>query len=711
MRNSKFIKLGLLGFVAAGTAYAGFRDPVESSGGRAKDVEATYVRTYSAPAAKSAAPTTSAAIPKETGRAPASPVQAMYGPTPPQNFQPPHRTSFPFAANPRTQAPAPLSKARPTTPLPVAPGLPAFHQTNVPNLQLPNAAPSVTISRDNRSVIEVNTRNKVQLHNFSRQARMQTLPSRTYTDVVRSAEIASRYAPALAPKPHRTIRTSLHLQIEKTAKITNPPSPIQYENMVKRLDALFAGLDLHYAAGVLSLWQLSVQPNNKPFQARDALFAGILSRRAGWEAAAGNLMEDGAKKRLDKEGRYLGILWKELDAFETTSHIDRVIASVNPLRVKLEAPAGDKANYAMARRLLAGRAHPALSVDTLRDRIGNTSYRERLEMIRALSHLRAKKGDKALALDTLKRLEAEGQEDLREDARLALARAKLQRGETQESLDLYRRVTKTGQNRLAVLGEQSYAEYRAGLPQESLGKAMGLQSPYFQYGFAPDIHIVEILSRKALCDFGGAEAGIQRFQERYGRELNALQQLLAKRTDPKAFYEELIAFHGKADPQRFERFLLNQAKVMENQKVMNAALTELDKIDQLGTRRHMQVARPAGWEEFAAAMRSGWATKAGSLKVESARAALAEVEYMVSRLKQTFGQIELLSLDVATGATKNYNLQSALNFPVRKLASVEVDQEKLHWAFEDEIWEDELDYLKMKNPSKCANTAQNQAVN
>jgi hypothetical protein len=64
--------------------------------------------------------------------------------------------------------------------------------------------------------------------------------------------------------------------------------------------------------------------------------------------------------------------------------------------------------------------------------------------------------------------------------------------------------------------------------------------------------------------------------------------------------------------------------------------------------------------------------------------------------------VELLGLDVATGATKNFNLQSALNFPARKPASAEFDEERLHWPFEDEIWEDELDFLKMKNPSKCA---------
>jgi hypothetical protein len=143
---------------------------------------------------------------------------------------------------------------------------------------------------------------------------------------------------------------------------------------------------------------------------------------------------------------------------------------------------------------------------------------------------------------------------------------------------------------------------------------------------------------------------------------------------------------------------------MENQKVLNQALEELTKVSELGTHQRT-VERPAGWTEFALAMDKSWSAEAKSMKTESARAALAEAGYMTGRLKQIFGQLELLGLDVATNASKNFNLQSALNFPVRKLASEEIDDEKFHWPFEDEIWEDELDFLKMKNPSKCASVA------
>lgn len=97
--------------------------------------------------------------------------------------------------------------------------------------------------------------------------------------------------------------------------------------------------------------------------------------------------------------------------------------------------------------------------------------------------------------------------------------------------------------------------------------------------------------------------------------------------------------------------------------------------------------------------------KSARMKQESSAIALREANYLANRLQQTFAQTELLDLDISTMASKNFNLQSALNFPVRKPAEEAAELDKFHWPFEQEIWEDELDYLRTKNPSKCASVA------
>jgi len=603
----------------------------------------------------------------------------------------------------RAPASTKLSAERPrfNMPVPAAPSLPAAANLAVPDLQLP-AMGTITINRDPLPPIKLGGRNRVELHNFSRSARMILVPSREYGTVRNAEAIAAKYTDALHPKPHQPIRTPYSLHLEKHAKIKNPPAPIQYENKVKRLDALFDGIALSYPKSIQALWDLSQSKGNRvSLQARDALFAGILSERAHWEALSGNLLEDGVQKGLAKEERYLKILFAELENFESVSHIDRVIAQVNPARAALLPAEGDKANYAMARRILLGRANPALSAAEFEGRIKGALLRDRLSLLRAVAKLRLKDDGAEASVATIRRLETEGHEEIRQEARLALARALMQKGEAHNALDLYKNVAKTGKNRLEVLAEQSYAEMKAGLYQESLGKAVGLQSPYFQYGFSPDVHLIEVMSRKSMCDFGGAEAGLQRFVERYGREYTGLQSTLASRGNPKAFYEELIAFHANPEPLRYQRYLLRLAPVMENQKVLNGAQAELAKAAQVGVKKHTPD-RPAGWDRFLAAMEKSWKQRGDVLKLDSARNALAEADYMSKRLRSTFGQAELLGLDLATSASRNFNLQSALNFPVRKLASEELEKDKIHWTFEQEIWEDELDYLKMKNPSKCA---------
>lgn len=667
---------------------------------RAPLAQPARVPAPQAPAAR-ALPAQVKSVAKAPQAAPTAPRSATKSAV--AKHQPRFQTSLPEAAK-RSPSSAPLAHrgiAKYQMPVPTAPALPSQPNVAVPDLQLPPMT-TITVNRDPLPPLKLGGRNRAQLHNYSRQARLMLLPAREYSTVRNSEAIVAKFAAELNPKPHRAIRTPYKLALEKHAKIRIPPAPIQYENMVKRIDALFDGLDLAYPKAIQSLWDLSeLRTNAVPLQARDALFAGILSHRAGWEAISGNLMEASTQKGVDKEERYLRILFKELENFSAVSHIDRVIAKVNPVRAKLVSPEGDKANYAMGRRVLLGRAHPSLSAQDFEDRISGAEYRERLQLIRAVSQLRGKSGKEEAGLATLRRLESEGQESLRQEARLALARTLLQKGESHNALDLYRNVVKDGKNRLEVLAEQSYAEYRAGLYQESLGKAMGLQSPYFQYGFAPDIHLIEVLSRKSMCDFGGAESGLHRFVDRYGRELAGLQSALTAKANPKAFYEELISYHGKQEPMRFQRFLLRLAPVMENQKVLTGALQEFEKAGQVGVKKYA-APRPAGWDRFLAAMQSSWKRRGEVLKVESAKSALAEAEYMVKRLRHTFAQAELLGLDLATSASKNFNLQSALNFPVRKLAEVEMEKDKFHWPFEDEIWEDELDFLKMKNPSKCA---------
>jgi hypothetical protein len=420
------------------------------------------------------------------------------------------------------------------------------------------------------------------------------------------------------------------------------------------------------------------------------------------------LFEEAAAKRVEREDRYLRILWAQLETVANRVHLDKIIAAVSPRRALDASPEGDRANFAMAKRLLTKPHHTPLalppSAEAFHQRISSRDLRDKLTVLRAVADLRSKQeGRRLAAVDQLRAIETDGAEENRQQARLALARTNLQHGSATEALALYRNVTKDRKNRLAVLGEQTYAEYVNGEYQDALGKAVALETPTFQYGFAPDVHLVEIMTRKAMCDFGGAEAGVQRFQQRYGAELRALDEVLQRRPDTSRYYEELVTAAEAENPHRYQRYLLQLPAVMENQKTLNHALTELAKLDALGMKQKT-LERPEGWETFTSAMRARWTARAAELRHDSSKTALTEIGYLAQRLRHTFAQVELLDLDISTAAAKNYNLQSALNFPTEKHEQAELDEHQLRWPFDTEIWEDEIDFMKAKSPSKCALT-------
>jgi hypothetical protein len=744
--------------LGAGLAHAGFQSPIEESGTVAKQIEATphpveVVSSYkrvmpdraaamheAVPAPSASATAAASAAAKASFYGPALPANVKAQPAPvakasspvPQNTKAAPGTSplshAPFAkpnvvkpleppksVKSARQEPAklPARMSKPSLkealrgPIPKAPALPnAPAALNVPAVSLPHASDGL-ISPESPEKLSLKGMNRPMIHAFLKHARELKMPEREYGTTVNSRAIAEQYKAALHPEPGKSFRTKYSLGLAKIAKIQEPPSVTQYENMVKRIDSLFDALDLRYALSVKSLWELAESATNaRDLQARDALFAGLLSTRAGWETTAAMMLEEAAAKRVEKDDRYLKILWNQLELVKNPVHLDKIVADVSPRRVLDASPAGDNANYAMAKRLLQQKFRaPALvppSSDAILQRITSKDLRDKLTVLELVGKLRSKTDSKRLAaMDGLRAIESSGSEENSQQARLALARTLLQHGQSAEALAFYKNVAKNRKNRLAVLGEQSYAEYANGEYQEALGKTVAMETPSFQYGFAPDVHLVEIMSRKALCDFGGAEDGVKRFNDRYAPELAALDHILARKLEAAEFYEELVNAAEAEKPMRYQRFLLQLSNVMENQKTMNAALSELEKLDQLGTHQK-SLERPENWDGFTAAMRARWTARAQELRRGSAKAALEEVAYLAQRLRGTFAQVELLDLDISTAASKNYNLQSALNFPVAKQDEEKLDEHRMRWPFDEELWEDEIDFMKAKNPSKCA---------
>lgn len=676
--GKKFIPF--LAFGLAINSYAGFRDPLESQSGRFSEIEAPRPKSIPQPiaqkqtisASKTRAPSKMELL-KSVGPLPSAPNRATASIV---------NKTYP-AANKTTSSPIEKSGS-----------LPGRENFSLPGVALPNSIwkPIEGPKMD----FQVRTKGKEALHKFSQEARRIPLPKREYSEEVKSKGIVEKFSSALNPIQHKRIHTALKFTLAKISKIKSPPSPTHYLNTVRRIDGLFDGFYSNYPAGIQALWELSGNPTNKlQYQARDALFAGILTQSAGWPTATATLWSSSMQKRLDREERYAQILWKHLEALDSDVLASNVLEKANPRRLeKLGKLKGERANLILAQKYLED---PKLG-QFFSSNLEKSENKDKVEILRAVSQL-ARGENTPVAQEVLHRIEAEGSEQNREEARLALARSYLKQHDYERSLAFYQGVKKTTKNRLHLLGEQSYAEFKSGKVAESLGKAVGLQSPYFKFGFVPDIHFIEIMGRQANCDFGGAEVAIQKFRNTYGAEKAAIDQKLSEKG--LGLYEQIIAAHSSENPRKFERYLLQLSTVMENQKTIFGAKEELQKIRDVGKMKYT-APRPTNWDQFVASTSGRWGKLKDQLKQDVSNRAEKELKYLSARLKNMSEQIELIDLDLTTKAAGNYNLQSALNFPARKPAQVELDQEKLNWTFENEIWEDELEFLKMKNPSKCA---------
>ncbi len=518
-----------------------------------------------------------------------------------------------------------------------------------------------------------------RLWRFSKNARAMRLPTRTYSTEVRAAAVSEKYKAALTPTPYRTLRTKFQLALTKIKHPPEAPPLVSFMIWTKRIDALFGILESEYPTAVAVLWNLSESHKNPmKLQARDALFAAEGATRAGWTNTAEMAIYRATERKIFKEPRYNETLFKNI-AEITDDEEARKLLQILPPGV-LKDLKGNRLLY-----LLGNRA--TITDQTLVDR---------LDLETALTALA--KENFSVSVPIFERLAVNALEETRNTALINLARISLRQNNPEKALAYYGEVKRNGINRLDVMLETAFAEYRAGDASGSLGKTVALESPYFQYGFAPDAFLLEALSRKALCDFGGAETAFQRFHLIYDEELAELRSYLSKKRN---LYGSLIEAYYSPEPKRFERYLLHLPVVARRQAFIYSVNQETKTLAKIGQKK-FDPQIPEGWPKFIATVQSFHAPKVKNRVAEIESYANAEMRVMVTRLEKAFSSGDLIQVDIATRATKDFTMQNALNFPISKEVTPELNG-KILWPYESEVWEDELDDLRIKGDGKCAN--------
>lgn len=593
--------------------------------------------------------------------------------------------------------------------------------------------PVVKIKVKKKPPITYRARQK-RIYKLAQQSRRLPLPDAPEYTPHRGHEVAERYVDFFNVPKHGRQFAKADFKLNKIRTVPKDPNFLAAQRSDKRAWALLDLYNEEYRFAMTSLWQLALNKRSPGLQQqKDALFAGMaasfkerhrmammafeyalrkgLARPVKDKRRMKRHIKRHAKFRMKRQKdnlKYLDVLLSHASYFKDQDSIDKLVRMVDShllirMPVKKEL---DKIVFALARNKYATNESV---LKRLEQRLSEkTELKEKMQLLRALAYIENRKHKTALPM--LKKLAMSENKNIHHEARINLARLLAMFSQYSQALKIYRSLPMDYLTQVDALVEIAWLEFENQQYDFSLGKSIGLQSKFFSHAFIPEVYVLEAYSRKSMCDFGGAETTINKFKQDYTHEIRDLRNLLRRKKRNKKFsmYAEIKNAFRKEKNQRmrrYERYLLQAPGIASRQKELFEIQQEYrDFRDETLAKIVVNDEKYMKNHEFLLDTFHDYyvrTKKKYSPKIESE--IYEELKYLDHKLFTLFQQAEYLHLDIAASADINHSLQSAMNYPVLP----EKKEEPLpvtinRWAFEDnEFWEDEIGWLRVKNPSKC----------
>jgi tetratricopeptide (TPR) repeat protein len=315
---------------------------------------------------------------------------------------------------------------------------------------------------------------------------------------------------------------------------------------------------------------------------------------------------------------------------------------------------------------------------------------------------------------------------LREMAFFSLARIHYQFEQFRYAIFYYDRISRDSETWLEAVFESSWAHFRLGEYEKSLGNLVTLQSPFFAGEYYPESSILKAITFYENCRYPEARAFLAEFNQNYGGVLKELDRLVGVSSDgagdgagavdgdgageaatgaekvevksAEALFEELTALErkvtdGKDDAAssialtaRLLRLALSDKRVAG----FKGAIAEIDE------EKARLAAMPAPFAGSAMATELGegldvrrkeLVNQAGTLlrdKLEAERQFLAELKSKLFRIQFQIIKREKETLEATLSNQSQTVSLDGYNF------TTATDDERLFWPFEGEYWRDEL---------------------
>ncbi|GAO04943.1 adventurous gliding motility protein GltC [Anaeromyxobacter sp. PSR-1] len=277
---------------------------------------------------------------------------------------------------------------------------------------------------------------------------------------------------------------------------------------------------------------------------------------------------------------------------------------------------------------------------------------------------------------------------LRELAFLQLARIHYQNRQNRYAIFYYGKMPWGGESWLEGLWEASYAHYRIGDYEKTLGNLLTLQSPYFKDEYFPESYVLKSIVYYENCRYPEARRVLETFAGLYQPVYDELVKTTAAQRPPAAYYDLLDTdARGGALPRRIMKLAFTDQNVRQLAQSVAEVEDEMDR--GIGGRR-------SEFRQSALAKRLGDQLRAEKVTLveEAGARTRAKLEWERDQLRSLLAQALRIKIEVSRKEREALEGSLARGSQVEVVKDLKyssaVSDEHLYWPYEGEFWRDEL---------------------
>jgi hypothetical protein len=237
-----------------------------------------------------------------------------------------------------------------------------------------------------------------------------------------------------------------------------------------------------------------------------------------------------------------------------------------------------------------------------------------------------------------------------------------------------------GASWLEGLWEASYAHYRIGEHEKSLGNLLTLQSAYFKDEYFPESWVLKAIIYYENCRYPEATTVLKEFTAVFEPLYDELVAITARPAAPAAFLEQ-------AASARVMKLAYTEQSIRRLVETAREIDVEVDK--GLGRRDQAFLASP-----LAKGLQARLAKEKSQLVTEAGLRARGKLEYERDQLRAMLAQALRISIEVSRQEREALEGSLAAGSQVEVVKDLRwthaVSDEHLYWPYEGEFWRDEL---------------------